>query len=85
LDFDVAYTSKLKRAIKTLWIMLEDTDQMFIPVFGDWRLNERHYGALQGLDKIHPKCQDQIQRSLQICKKKVPIVNCFTPLQKGIF
>jgi len=46
--FDIAYTSVLKRAIKTLWIVLEDLDQMWIPVVRSWRLNERHYGALQG-------------------------------------
>ena len=49
--FDVAYTSVLRRAIKTLWLMLEEMDLMWIPVFRSWRLNERHYGALQGLDK----------------------------------
>jgi 2,3-bisphosphoglycerate-dependent phosphoglycerate mutase len=49
--FDVAYTSVLKRAIKTLWIALEEMDQMWLPVINDWRLNERHYGALQGLNK----------------------------------
>ncbi len=49
--FDVAFTSLLKRAIKTLWIALEETDRMYIPVHNSWRLNERHYGALQGLDK----------------------------------
>ncbi|HUN66737.1 MAG TPA: 2,3-diphosphoglycerate-dependent phosphoglycerate mutase [Bacteroidota bacterium] len=49
--FDVAYTSVLKRAIRTLWIALEEMDQMWIPVFNSWRLNERHYGALQGLNK----------------------------------
>ena len=49
--FDEAYTSLLKRAIKTLWICLEETDQMWIPVTRTWRLNERHYGALQGLNK----------------------------------
>jgi 2,3-bisphosphoglycerate-dependent phosphoglycerate mutase len=49
--FDVAFTSLLKRAIKTLWIALEETDRMYIPVHDSWRLNERHYGALQGLDK----------------------------------
>jgi 2,3-bisphosphoglycerate-dependent phosphoglycerate mutase len=49
--FDVAYTSVLKRAIKTLWIVLEDLDLMWIPVHRSWRLNERHYGALQGLNK----------------------------------
>jgi len=49
--FDVAYTSVLKRAIGTLWIVLERMDLMWIPVQRDWRLNERHYGALQGLNK----------------------------------
>ncbi|MEJ2672363.1 MAG: 2,3-diphosphoglycerate-dependent phosphoglycerate mutase [Deltaproteobacteria bacterium] len=49
--FDVAYTSVLKRAIKTLWIALEGMDLMWIPVYHSWRLNERHYGALQGLNK----------------------------------
>ncbi len=50
-EFDVAFTSVLKRAIKTLWIALEAMDRMWIPVHNSWRLNERHYGALQGLDK----------------------------------
>src|SRR5262245_37673903 len=49
--FDVAYTSVLKRAIKTLWLALEELDLMWIPVYNSWRLNERHYGALQGLNK----------------------------------
>ena len=49
--FDVAYTSVLKRAIRTLWIVLDEMDLMWIPVHLDWRLNERHYGALQGLSK----------------------------------
>ena len=49
--FDVAYTSVLKRAIRTLWVVQEELDLMWIPVNKDWRLNERHYGALQGLDK----------------------------------
>lgn len=53
LDFtiDIAFTSVLKRAIRTLWLMLDEMDRMWIPVIRDWRLNERHYGALQGLDK----------------------------------
>lgn len=51
LIFDLAYTSVLKRAIKTLWLTLEGMDLMWIPVKNDWRLNERHYGALQGLNK----------------------------------
>lgn len=50
-EFDVAYTSLLKRAIKTLWLVLEETDQMWVPVHRTWRLNERHYGSLAGLDK----------------------------------
>lgn len=49
--FDVAYTSVLKRAIRTLWIVMDDMDLMWIPVIRHWRLNERHYGALQGLNK----------------------------------
>ena len=48
---DRAYTSVLKRAIRTLWIVLDEMDQMWVPVERSWRLNERHYGALQGLDK----------------------------------
>ncbi len=49
--FDVAFTSVLKRAIRTLWTALDQMDQMWIPVYNTWRLNERHYGALQGLNK----------------------------------
>ncbi len=51
IRFDYAYTSVLKRAIRTLWIALDEMDRMWLPVEKDWRLNERHYGALQGLDK----------------------------------
>ena len=50
-DFDVAYTSVLKRAIRTLWHALDELDRTWLPVVNDWRLNERHYGALQGLNK----------------------------------
>ena len=49
--FDLAFTSVLKRAVKTLWLALEEMDQMWIPIQNTWRLNERHYGALQGLNK----------------------------------
>jgi len=49
--FDLAYTSVLKRAIRTLWTALDELDLLWIPVTKDWRLNERHYGALQGLNK----------------------------------
>ncbi len=50
--FDEAHTSILKRAIRTLWISLDELDQMYVPVKRSWRLNERHYGALQGLNKV---------------------------------
>jgi 2,3-bisphosphoglycerate-dependent phosphoglycerate mutase len=50
-DFDVAYTSVLRRAIRTLWIVQDELDRMWIPVRHSWRLNERHYGSLQGLNK----------------------------------
>jgi 2,3-bisphosphoglycerate-dependent phosphoglycerate mutase len=50
-SFDIAFTSVLKRAIRTLWIVLDEMDLMWIPVYRSWRLNERHYGALQGLNK----------------------------------
>ena len=50
-EFDVAYTSVLKRAIRTLWIVLDGMDRMWLPVHRHWRLNERHYGTLQGLNK----------------------------------
>jgi 2,3-bisphosphoglycerate-dependent phosphoglycerate mutase len=50
-EFDIAYTSVLKRAIRTLWLTLDALDQMYLPVVHSWRLNERHYGALQGLNK----------------------------------
>ena len=48
---DLAFTSVLKRAIRTLWYILDETDRMWVPVERNWRLNERHYGSLQGLDK----------------------------------
>ncbi len=51
LDLDVAFTSVLRRAVRTLWIIQDDLDRMWLPVHRSWRLNERHYGALQGLDK----------------------------------
>ena len=65
--FDVAYTSVLKRAIRTLWIGLDVLDLMWIPVTNSWRLNERHYGALQGLNKAetaarHGEAQTKIWR-----------------------
>ena len=66
-EFDVAYTSVLKRAIRSLWIALDEMDMMWIPVHNSWRLNERHYGALQGLNKAetaskHGEAQVKIWR-----------------------
>jgi len=52
-SFDVAFTSVLKRAIRTLWLVLDEMDLMWIPVYRSWRLNERHYGALQGINKAN--------------------------------
>ena len=57
ITIDVAFTSVLKRAIRTLWIMLDAMDRMWIPVERSWRLNERHYGALQGLNKAQTVAQ----------------------------
>ena len=71
--FDVAYTSVLKRAIRTLWSVLDEMDLMWIPVYRSWRLNERHYGGLQGLDKSDTASkygEDQVliwRRSYNIC------------------
>jgi 2,3-bisphosphoglycerate-dependent phosphoglycerate mutase len=56
-DFDCAYSSVLKRAIRTLWITLDQLDRMWLPVEKHWRLNERHYGALQGLNKAETAAQ----------------------------
>ena len=66
-EFDVAHTSLLKRAIRTLWIVLSEMDMMWIPEYRSWRLNERHYGALQGLNKAetaarHGEAQVKIWR-----------------------
>jgi 2,3-bisphosphoglycerate-dependent phosphoglycerate mutase len=63
-EFDVAYTSLLKRSIHTLWIALDELDLAWIPVHRSWRLNERHYGALQGLDKAETAAkhgEEQVQ------------------------
>ena len=75
--FDIAYTSVLKRSIRTLWIVLDTMDLMWIPVERNWRLNERHYGALQGLNKAETAKkfgEDQVliwRRSIDIPPPKV--------------
>ena len=63
--FDQAYTSVLKRAIRTLWLVLEEMDLMWIPVQNSWRLNERHYGALQGLNKAETAAKFGEQQVLE--------------------
>ncbi len=62
--FDVAFTSVLKRAIQTLWLVMEDMDLMWIPVNRSWRLNERHYGALQGLNKLETAAKHGDEQTL---------------------
>jgi 2,3-bisphosphoglycerate-dependent phosphoglycerate mutase len=57
MEFDLAFTSVLKRAVRTLWIALDELDMMWLPVQSSWRLNERHYGALQGLNKAETAAQ----------------------------
>jgi 2,3-bisphosphoglycerate-dependent phosphoglycerate mutase len=63
-SFDIAYTSVLKRALRTLWLVLDELDELWIPVEKCWRLNERHYGALQGLNKAETAAkfsEEQVQ------------------------
>ena len=85
-EFDVAYTSVLKRAIRTLWIALDEMDLMWIPVYRSWRLNERHYGALQGLNKaetaaLHGEAQVKIwRRSFDV---PPPVMEADSPYQVG--
>jgi 2,3-bisphosphoglycerate-dependent phosphoglycerate mutase len=81
-SFDVAFTSVLKRAIRTLWITLDKMDLMWIPVYNSWRLNERHYGALQGLNKAETAAkfgEEQVRiwrRSYDIpIQEKIPDTN----------
>lgn len=70
--FDIAFTSVLKRAIRTLWIVLHEMDLMWIPVFKSWRLNERHYGALQGLNKAETAAKYG-EEQVQIWRRSVDV------------
>jgi 2,3-bisphosphoglycerate-dependent phosphoglycerate mutase len=85
LSFDVAYTSVLKRAIKTLWIVLEENDLMWIPVIRSWRVNERMYGGLQGLNKSettakHGEAQVKIwRRSYDVPPPPIDDDNQYSP------
>jgi 2,3-bisphosphoglycerate-dependent phosphoglycerate mutase len=73
-SFDVAFTSFLKRAIRTLWIVLDEMDLMWIPVYRSWRLHERHYGALQGLNNRDTAAKyglDQVQTWRRQTRKSI--------------
>jgi 2,3-bisphosphoglycerate-dependent phosphoglycerate mutase len=76
--FDIAFTSVLKRAIKTLWLAMEEMDLMWIPVYNSWRLNERHYGALQGLNKAATAERSPAgdPRYADLDKSEVPMTEC---------
>lgn len=80
LAFDVAFVSVLKRAIKTLWLALEEMDLMWIPVRNSWRLNERHYGALQGLDKAETAAKHGMDK-VQIWRRSFDVPP--PPLEAG--
>jgi 2,3-bisphosphoglycerate-dependent phosphoglycerate mutase len=94
LEPQIAFTSVLKRAIRTLWLILDTTDRMWVPVEGSWRLNERHYGALEGLNKAqtvekHGEAQVKIwRRSYDIpppaLKPDDPRHPCFDPRYAGV-
>ena len=69
-EFDVAYTSVLKRAIHTLWHCLDEMDRQWLPTVKSWRLNERHYGALQGLNKAETARQYGDEQVLSSCSSR---------------
>ena len=80
--FDVSFTSLQSRAIKTLWLALEDMDQMWIPVHNHWRLNERHYGSLQGKNKVEAVAkfgEDQVQQWRRGYATRPPLVDDGSP------
>ncbi|WP_088547252.1 2,3-diphosphoglycerate-dependent phosphoglycerate mutase [Paenibacillus aquistagni] len=84
--FDEAYTSYLKRAIRTLWIMLHELDMMWIPVYKTWKLNERHYGALQGLNKAETAekyGEDKVQAWRRSVDVRPPALNEDDPRYEG--
>ena len=75
--FDIAYTSVLRRAIRTLWIALDALDLMWLPVVHSWRLNERHYGALQGLNKAETAAkfgeEQVLEMAPRLCGRAAPV------------
>ena len=85
-DFDVVYTSVLKRSIRTVWIILEQMDRMWLPVEKSWRLNERHYGALQGLIKAetaHEYGEDLVSQWRRSYTVRPPAVDRLDPRFPG--
>jgi 2,3-bisphosphoglycerate-dependent phosphoglycerate mutase len=84
--FDIAYTSVLKRAIRTLWIALDELDLMWLPIQHSWRLNERHYGALQGLNKAETAAEygeDQVKRWRRSYDVRPPALDAADPRFPG--
>ena len=84
--FDVAHTSVLSRAIQTLWLALEEMDRMWIPVHNSWRLNERHYGALQGLNKAETAAkhgEEQVKIWRRSCDIPPPALDASDPRHPG--
>jgi 2,3-bisphosphoglycerate-dependent phosphoglycerate mutase len=84
--FDIAYTSVLKRAIRTLWIALDELDLMWLPIDHSWRLNERHYGALQGLNKAETAAEygeDQVKRWRRSYDVRPPALDAADPRFPG--
>lgn len=85
--FDCAFTSVLKRAIRTLWITLDELDQMWIPVYKSWRLNERHYGALQGLNKAETADkfgEEQVKKWRRTADIRPPALETDDPRYPGL-
>lgn len=85
-NFDIVYTSFLKRAIKSTWLVLEQMDLMWVPVFKTWRLNERHYGALQGLNKSETAAkygEEQVKIWRRSYDVLPPLVETSDPMYPG--
>ncbi|CAO2640494.1 Phosphoglycerate mutase 2 [Lemmus lemmus] len=83
MEFDICYTSVLKRAIRTLWTILDGTDQMWLPVVRSWRLNERHYGGLTGLNKAETAAKHGEEQSKHKCPCVRPQDRRYADLKSG--
>lgn len=87
LVFDAAFASNLRRALATLWLVLEETEQMWLPQHSDWRLNERHYGALQGLNKEETTAKhgaEQVQKWRRSVGERPPPLTGEQPALAGV-